>query len=65
MAGPLYGLSKAETVERTSQLMHVLGLEQASTTYADHCSHGTRKKAALAGTFLGSVAYFGKGLGAA
>lgn len=52
MAGPLYGLAKLETAARADQLMHVLGLEPVRYTYADHCSHGTRKKAALAMALL-------------
>lgn len=52
MLGPIYGLSRAETEARARQLMHVLGLEPAATTYADHCSHGTRKKTALAMALL-------------
>jgi len=52
MAGPIYGLSKIETESRTDELLHVLGLDSARYTYADHCSHGTRKKTALAMALL-------------
>jgi ABC-2 type transport system ATP-binding protein len=48
MAGPIYGLSKSETHARASQLLRALVLEHGKDTYADHCSHGMRKKTALA-----------------
>ncbi len=52
MTGPIYGLTRKETRERTEQLIRVLGLGGASDTYASRCSHGTRKKAALAMALL-------------
>jgi ABC-2 type transport system ATP-binding protein len=48
MSGPIYGLSKSETGSRTDQLLRTLALEQNRHTYADRCSHGTRKKTAFA-----------------
>ncbi len=48
LAGPIYGLSRAETRTRTEQLLAALGLENASDTFADECSYGMRKKTALA-----------------
>lgn len=48
MSGPIYGLTKQETRERTDQLLRVLALEHGRHTFADHCSHGMRKKTALA-----------------
>jgi ABC-2 type transport system ATP-binding protein len=52
MSGPIYGLSRDETQERTDQLLRALGLEEGRYTYADHCSHGMRKKTALAMALL-------------
>jgi ABC-2 type transport system ATP-binding protein len=52
MAGPVYGLSKAETRERSDQLLRALALEHGRGTFADHCSHGMRKKTALAMALL-------------
>jgi ABC-2 type transport system ATP-binding protein len=48
MAGPIYELSKDETHSRSEQLLRALALEHGRETYADHCSHGMRKKTALA-----------------
>ncbi|WLT31654.1 ABC transporter ATP-binding protein [Geothrix sp. PMB-07] len=48
LCGPIYGLSREETQTRADQLVHLLGLEAGRTTYASHCSHGMRKKTALA-----------------
>lgn len=48
LAGPIYGLSKSEVRERADSLMRVLGLTRAAQTFLDQCSHGTRKKTALA-----------------
>lgn len=52
MTGPIYGLARAETRERASQLIRVLGLDDARRRYASRCSHGTRKKTALAMALL-------------
>lgn len=48
MAGPIYGLSKQETTRRANDLLRALALEHGRDTFADHCSHGMRKKTALA-----------------
>ncbi len=48
MSGPIYGLSKQETERRTNDLLRALALEHGRETFADHCSHGMRKKTALA-----------------
>ncbi len=52
MTGPIYGLARAETRERAAQLIRVLGLDDARRRYASRCSHGTRKKTALAMALL-------------
>ena len=48
LAGPGYGLSRAETRDRTGQLLRCLGLEEGRDTFADQGSMGMRKKTALA-----------------
>ena len=48
LSGPIYGLSAHETRARTGQLLHALGLEDGRNTFAAQCSHGMRKKTALA-----------------
>ena len=48
MAGPIYGLNKQETMRRSNDLLRALALEHGRDTFADHCSHGMRKKTALA-----------------
>jgi ABC-2 type transport system ATP-binding protein len=48
LCGPVYGLSAEETRGRTDQLLHALGLEHGRQTPAGQCSHGMRKKTALA-----------------
>ena len=48
MAGPIYGLSKVETRRRTEDLLHALGLEKSRQFFIDECSHGMKKKTALA-----------------
>lgn len=48
MIGPIYGLSGAETRERTDQLLRVFSLEVGRDTFAEHASTGMRKKAAMA-----------------
>jgi ABC-2 type transport system ATP-binding protein len=52
LCGPLYGLSRAETRDRGTALLRVLGLENGRYTYLDQCSHGMRKKTALAMALL-------------
>ncbi len=48
LCGPIYGLSRGETRARTGALLRILGLEKGRYTYLDQCSHGMRKKTALA-----------------
>ena len=48
LCGPIYGLSPAETRARAEQLLKALGLEHGRHTPASQCSHGMRKKTALA-----------------
>lgn len=52
MSGPIYGLTKEETQTRTDQLLLALGLEEGRHTYACQCSHGMRKKTAMAMALL-------------
>ncbi len=52
LCGPIYGLSRTETRERTGALLRILGLENGRCTYLDQCSHGMRKKTALAMALL-------------
>jgi ABC-2 type transport system ATP-binding protein len=52
LCGPIYGLSRTETRERTGALLRILGLENGRYTYLDQCSHGMRKKTALAMALL-------------
>jgi ABC-2 type transport system ATP-binding protein len=52
LCGPVYGLSRAETRQRSAGLLRVLDLEPARHTFLDQCSHGMRKKTALAMALL-------------
>jgi ABC-2 type transport system ATP-binding protein len=52
LCGPIYGLSRAETRARTDALLRALGLEAGRHTFLDQCSHGMRKKTALAMALL-------------
>ena len=52
MSGPIYGLSGAETKSRSAQLLEALGLTHGRNTFANQCSHGMRKKTALAMALL-------------
>jgi len=52
LCGPVYGLSRAETRARSATLLRILGLEKGRYTYLDQCSHGMRKKTALAMALL-------------
>ena len=54
MSGPIYGLDQATTRSRTEQLLRVLGLDETRHTFAKDCSHGMRKKTALAMALLHS-----------
>lgn len=48
LAGPLYGLSAAETAERAGQLLRYLDLYDERHTEAGQASYGMRKKTAFA-----------------
>jgi ABC-2 type transport system ATP-binding protein len=48
LAGPGYGLTRAETRRRSEELLRALGLESGRDTFAEHGSMGMRKKTALA-----------------
>lgn len=52
LSGPIYGLSRKETRRRASHLLETLGLNTLRHLFAIECSHGTRKKAALAISLL-------------
>jgi len=52
LSGPVYGLTRTETRERSGALLRILGLEDGRYTYLDQCSHGMRKKTALAMALL-------------
>jgi len=52
LTGDIYGVPRAETKERTSQLLHALSLEHGRRTFAAACSHGMRKKTAFAMALL-------------
>lgn len=48
LAGAVYGLSKSERRKRADDLLRTLVLTEGRDTFADQCSHGMRKKTALA-----------------
>jgi ABC-2 type transport system ATP-binding protein len=48
LAGPVYGLTSAETRERAASLLRIMGLVAAKDVAVDRCSSGMRKKTALA-----------------
>jgi ABC-2 type transport system ATP-binding protein len=52
LTGPIYGLSPINTRARAAQLLSALGLDPFRNLYASQCSHGTRKKTALAMALL-------------
>jgi ABC-2 type transport system ATP-binding protein len=52
LTGAVYKLARSETKERSAQLLRVLHLEHGRRTFASHCSHGMRKKTALAMALL-------------
>jgi ABC-2 type transport system ATP-binding protein len=52
LSGSVYGLAARETEQRAGQLLRVLALEDGRNTYASECSHGMRKKTALAMALL-------------
>jgi ABC-2 type transport system ATP-binding protein len=52
LCGPVYGIDAKETRERADALMRVLRLDHARDRFLDQCSHGMRKKTALAMALL-------------
>jgi ABC-2 type transport system ATP-binding protein len=52
LSGPIYGLTRPQTAERSTQLLRVLGLNDTRDTFIKECSHGMRKKTALAAALL-------------
>lgn len=52
LSGRVYGVAKVQIRERTATLVDALGLGDALNTFLGKCSHGTRKKTALAMALL-------------
>ena len=52
LCGSVYGLDRKEARARASDLLRVLGLDHARDVFLDQCSHGMRKKTALAMALL-------------
>ena len=52
LTGRVYGLDRDETRSRVRQLLRALDLEDGRRTFAASCSHGMRKKTALAMALL-------------
>jgi ABC-2 type transport system ATP-binding protein len=52
LTGQIYGLEPTVARERIAQLLRVLDLDHARRTFAAECSHGMRKKTALAMALL-------------
>ena len=52
LTGDVYGLSRADARDRSAQLLRALHLEHGRKTFASRCSHGMRKKTALAMALL-------------
>ena len=52
MSGPIYGLDRHDTRRRSAELLEFLGLAEKRRTFARECSHGMRKKTALAMALL-------------
>jgi ABC-2 type transport system ATP-binding protein len=52
LTGAVYRLSREDTRNRSAQLLRVLHLEHGRRTFASRCSHGMRKKTALAMALL-------------
>ena len=52
LCGPIYGLNMLETRRRMGDLLRLLDLEGGRRTFLDQCSHGMRKKTALAMALL-------------
>jgi ABC-2 type transport system ATP-binding protein len=52
LTGDVYGLNRAETDGRATQLLRIFNLEDGRRTFARSCSQGMRKKTALAMALL-------------
>ena len=52
LTGQVYGLTAEATMARMEQLLNVLDLRNGRKTFASQCSHGMRKKTALAMALL-------------
>ena len=52
LTGRIYGLGRTETRSRLEQLLRTLDLDHGRRTFAVSCSHGMRKKTALAMALL-------------
>jgi ABC-2 type transport system ATP-binding protein len=52
LTGAVYKLSRADTRDRSNQLLGALHLEHGRHTFASRCSHGMRKKTSLAMALL-------------
>ena len=52
LSGPIYGLTRKTTADRTVQLLRVLGIYDTRDTFIKDSSHGMRKKTALAAALL-------------
>lgn len=52
LTGAVFGVERGETEVRANQLIGALGLENGRSTFARSCSHGMRKKTALAMALL-------------
>ncbi|MCX6621366.1 MAG: ABC transporter ATP-binding protein [Acidobacteria bacterium] len=52
LTGDLYGLATSETRSRTDQRLRILALEHGRDRFLNRCSHGMRKKTALAMALL-------------
>jgi len=52
LTGPIYGLDRATSRARAEDLLTALALAEKRRTYARECSHGMRKKTALAMALL-------------
>ncbi len=48
LSGRVYGLDREQIAHRAESLVQALGLREALHTFLGQCSHGTRKKTALA-----------------
>jgi ABC-2 type transport system ATP-binding protein len=52
LTAAVYKLSRADTKDRSNQLLRALHLEHGRHTFASRCSHGMRKKTSLAMALL-------------